>query len=69
MVTELRKGKSSESQRHSQIKVATIWQPTQEVSPAFKRLMQLLLCANNGGKDGDRRERIERTERQDADLL
>ena len=31
------------SQRDSQIKVVTNWQHTDEVSPAFKRLMMLLL--------------------------
>ena len=41
---ESRKGKlRSKSQRNSQIKVVTSWQHTEEVPPAFKRLMALLL--------------------------
>lgn len=31
------------SQRNTQIKVVTSWQHTQELSPAFRRLMRLLL--------------------------
>ena len=33
----------SKSQRHRQIKVSLNWQFTDEVTPAFKRLMTLLL--------------------------
>ena len=34
---------NSKNQRDSQIKVVTNWQHTEEVSPALKRLMMLLL--------------------------
>ena len=44
MVMELSKDRlSSKNQRDSQIKVATDWRYTEEPSPAFKRLMSLLL--------------------------
>ena len=47
MVMELGKGKliRSKSQRNTQIKVATRWQYS-ESTPAFKRLMELLLRSN-----------------------
>ena len=34
---------NSENQTHGQIKVSVNWQHTEEMSPAFKRLMRLLL--------------------------
>ena len=37
------RSKRSKSQRDSQIKVVTDWKYTQEISPAFRRLMMLLL--------------------------
>ena len=33
----------SKKQRNSQVKLITCWQNTQEVTPAFRRLMALLL--------------------------
>ena len=36
------------SQKHSQIEVVTDWRHTKEISPAFKRLMILLLKPRNG---------------------
>ena len=51
------------------LKVETKWIYEDKPSPQFAKLMSLLLRANNGGKDGDRKEGIERTERQDAGLL
>jgi len=53
---ESRKAKSSKSQKDSQCKVITNWQHTQEVSPAFKRLMMLLLQERNGNGEQRRRE-------------
>ena len=55
--------------QRNKIRVSCNWENTAEISPQFKQLLSLLLRVNNGGKDGDRRERIEGTERQDADLL
>jgi len=44
--------KSNKSQRESKIKLVTRWDYTEEASPAFKRLMALLL-ENKGGKRSD----------------
>lgn len=41
---------NSKNQRNSQIKVVTRWQHIEEVSPAFKRLMSLLLQKGNERK-------------------
>lgn len=38
------------NQKHGQIEVSVNWQHTEEVSPAFKRLMSLLLQKNNERK-------------------
>jgi len=40
------------SQKHSQVEVVACWAHTEEASPAFKRLMALLL-ENKGGKRSD----------------
>ncbi len=37
------KNNTRKSHKHSQIEVVTNWQHTDEASPAFKRLMMLLL--------------------------
>ena len=42
--------RNSKNQRNSQIKVTVNWQHTQEVSPAFKQLMSLLLQKGNERK-------------------
>ena len=41
---------NNKKQRHTQIKVVTRWDYTEEVPPAFKRLMSLLLQKGNEGK-------------------
>ena len=38
------------NQKHGQIKVFVNWQHTEEVSPAFKRLISLLLQKGNEAK-------------------
>ena len=45
------------NQKHGQIKVSVNWKQTEEVSPAFKRLMRLLLQAGNETKGDDRDDR------------
>ena len=51
------------------LRVETKWTYVDKPSPQFAKLISLLLRANNGEKDGDRREGIKGTERQDAGLL
>ena len=41
---------NNKNQRNSQIKVVTRWDYTEEVPPAFKRLMSLLLQKGNKKK-------------------
>jgi hypothetical protein len=50
------KNNTRKSQRDSQIEVVTSWQHTEEVPPAFKRLMMLLLRERigNGEKATER---------------
>jgi len=43
MEEQVVKNNTRKSQRDSQIKVTTSWQHTQELTPAFKKLMSLLL--------------------------
>lgn len=49
----------SKNQRNSPIKVRTNWHQTQEHSPAFKRLMMMLLypVEDRHGKEEDRKYR------------
>ena len=51
------------------LKVETKWTYVGKPSPQFAKLVSLLLRANNGGRDGDRKEGIDGTERQDTGLL
>lgn len=41
---------NSKNQKHGQIKVSVNWQHTEEMSPAFKRLISLLLQKSNERK-------------------
>jgi len=48
--------KLNKSQRGSKIKVSAHWQHTQEISPAFIRLMTVLLRERIGNGEKTRRE-------------
>ena len=56
MVMELRKAERSKSQRESKVKLVTRWDYTQECSPAFARLMALLLRPREANTSKEEKE-------------
>ena len=48
--------KSNKSQRESKIKLVTRWDYTEEPSPAFKRLIALLLEDKEGKRSDEQRD-------------
>ncbi len=48
--------KQNKSHKHSQIEVVTNWQNTDEASPAFRRLIALLLEDKEGKRSDEQRD-------------